>query len=289
MGPDNIFHSQVLIKASGNSEMSFELTYPGKGKETSYQGTFHLQDATIDPGQLLFPFEKINAEVNLVRGKLTMLPSEISISEMPFNCGAVFEYGSPGVRPSSKMNCDITGLKLDNLFFPVAHYLALEEKPGTKKGPITTILSGEFTGKRVQYKKLVSDQVIGNMRFKDHLLDFPRLVLKYRAGSFEDAGTWLDLGLYRVARFHFRGRLVNFDFNPAFVEASGTEIPVDGKANGQGYLNGETLDGKVEIGSLNGYFKLLVDGGKIIGANPFSKVLQMIGFKVDQNKSGLAI
>ena len=285
--PIKYFPWQERIQASGKSEISFELTYPGKGIGLSYQGTAHLQDATIDWGKFIFPMENINTDVKLVRGELSIPTSEMHISGMPFHCGFVLEFGASDGRPLLKINCDISGSDLDKVFVRISHALALKNQPGTKKGPRKAIWSGEFTGTNVKYKQFVSDQVISSMRFKDHILDFPGLILKYQEGSFKDAGSWFDIGLYRIARFHLRGWLKNFKFNPAFAQAFRSQLSLDGKANGQGYLSLDLLDGKVTISSLNGYFRLLVNGGKIIGANPFFKVLQAIGFKGEHSKSGL--
>jgi hypothetical protein len=51
---------------------------------------------------------------------------------------------------------------------------------GQLLGPLSSIWLGDIMGIRVKYKKFIADQVKGKWRFKDRMVNFPNLTLKYK-------------------------------------------------------------------------------------------------------------
>lgn len=212
----------------------------------------------------------------------------LSISGMPISSDFIYNRDTKDRRPRFKLKSNVNELDLAQLFFSRTRKFGTTAQPGDPLGPVMSIWRGEISGTRVKYKKFVADSVKGKWKYKDRLVSFPNLTLKHRDGFFQDGGTWLDFRQARISEFHFRGHLEDFEFKKLMDEVFGLDFFVDGAATGEGYLSGRFIDGALDKKSLNGYFKVVVRDGSLIGYNLGLRLLQFMGFKVDQSKGGLA-
>lgn len=277
-----------FINFSGTGRIKLDFRYPGPGEDRFwYQGSAKLRDVVFEPGMVIFPVEKINGELSISPEEISLPFQWLSISGMPFQSDFVYKRDTKDHRARFNVHSNFNELDLTKLFLSRGRKYGPQLQVGETLSPVMSIWRGEFSGNRVRYGKFVADSVKGKWKYKDRMVSFPNLTLTYKDGWFQDGGSWIDFRLARTQEFHFRGHFENFKFKAIMDELFGYDFFVDGRVTGQGYLSGKFIDGKIQKKSLNGYFKLTVRDGELIGYNLGIRILKFLGFKIDEKKYGL--
>lgn len=275
---------------SGKGRLMLDFYYPETGPDGAnkffYKGTARLWNTYFDPGAAIAPIDQFNGEIEIEPEKISFPVYWLHISNMPVQSDMTFTI-TPKQNPRFEFHTTANELDLAQVFINRDKPQDPSILPGATLPPMRTIYVGDFQGQRARYKKIVCEEVKTRWKFKDRVLGFYNLTLKYRQGWFQDAGSWVDFRRAGRTEFHFSGHFENFPLRKMMDELFGYDFFVDGRVTGQGHLTAAYVNGKLDYSSLNGYFKVQVLNGSLIGYNLGIRILQFLGFKVDEKKYGL--
>jgi len=275
---------------SGKGRLMLDFRYPeidAEGtKKLWYQGTARLWNTYFDPGAAIAPIDQFNGEIAVSSSKISTPVYWFHISNMPVQSDLAFTITAQQ-NPRFEFHTTANELDLAQLFIKRLKPPDPSILPGSTLPPMRTIYVGDFNGQRARYRKIVCEEVKTRWKFKDRVLGFYNLTLNYHQGWFQDAGSWVDFRRANRIEFHVSGHFENFQLRRMMDELFGYDFFVDGRVTGQGHLTAAYVDGKLDYSSLNGYFKVQVTNGSLLGYNLGIRILQFLGFKLDEKKFGL--
>jgi hypothetical protein len=280
----------AYINFSGKGRIAADFRYPDivadGSKRLWYEGTAKLSNVYFDPGSVIAPINQFNGDVAFTAEKISMPVYWMHLLEMPVQSDMIFTY-LPGSNPQFQFHTNANELDLAQVFMKRNKPSDPDIHPGDTLPGMRTVYMGDFQGQRVKYNKILLDEMKGQWKDKDRALGFSNITLKYHKGFYQDAGSWIDFRRADYIDFHFTGHFEDFPTRRMFEELFGYDFFVDGRATGQGNLSGRYIDNRLDYSSLNGYFKVQVVNGSLLGYNLGIRILQFLGFKIDSKKYGL--
>jgi len=277
-----------LMKFSGKGNLGIEFRYPVPEADAPgrlwYQGEARIANGWFDPGIVIAPVTGLAGKIRLSSDKISIPVYSAQLGQMPIRSDMVFSYKNGPVFDFHSTAAEIDLAR----FFPKRNRPGNWAVPaGSTLSPMKTVYNGDFQAQRLEYKKILCERAKGRWRHKNRVLGFNHLTLDYHQGWYQDNQTWVDFRKADTITFHFCGHFENFPLKRMMDEIFGYDFFVDGRATGEGYLSGTFVNKKLDQKSLNGYFKVNVTDGRLLGYNLGIAILQFLGFKLDAKKSGL--
>jgi len=271
------------MRVSGQAEMILDFGYSGKYPGFWYEGKIDLKNANYDPGIIIAPVKNFSGRLNMAPAKVFTKRYPVLLGEMPVESDFRFSY--PGY-PFFEFQSRAEEIDIKKLFFSRARKIDPNLKIGSALPLMKSVWEGDFRTQRTRYKNFLAEMVRGHWKYKNRVLGFSNLTFKYTDGWYQDGDSWLDFSKARVIDFHINGHFDEVQFQKIMKEIFGYDFFVEGKTTGNGYLSGRYIDGNLRYDSLEGYFKVQMRNGRLIGNNLGIQILQFLGFQFDPKKTG---
>jgi hypothetical protein len=266
----------------GMIEIALNWRSPDKVCGLSYEIDSVLFDAGFDPGMVVAPITDFNGSAAVKDRNVRIHWSDLMVGQQPVR--ASFTYQKDDVSIFT-VNMKGQGVDLGKVF-----HSSSEKPANSKESRAFKKSSSRWQGMAAlndaRYQDIKIQRLHAEWNYVNQSLFFNKLHARMCQGRFVDTQSWVNFESSDHVLCLIQGKIRDMKLAQLFEDVFRMKFFIDGNLSWDGYVVGTVRDGKLQMNSLCGDFKVKVKDGEFIGYSLGARLLGFLGIPIDQEKHG---